>query len=194
MRKLIAITGKIGSGKSSVLEYLAKKGYKVLSADLIYKQMLQTDEDLVKEISLAIGVSPITSNGKLTLDKPAVKQIVFADRDKLKLLNSITHPKIMKKMLEIANSYSGAVFCEIPLLAESGCDNYFSWVWEIVRDNNTRLNSVKDRDEISTDLAKKITQNQQNYEIKEGIEHTFIYNDSTLEDLYKKVDALEKSF
>ena len=193
MRKAIAITGKIGSGKTSVLIYLKQKGHKVLSADLIYKNLLETNEEFVQEICSALGVKPLVYEGKKMLDRIAVKQLVFSDKEKLALLNSVTHPKIMQQMILEANESEGVVFCEVPLLAESGCDKYFNAVWEVVRENNARLYSVTDRDDISFDMAEKITQNQKTYEIKEGIEHTFIYNNSSLEDLYKKVDALEKN-
>ncbi len=193
MKKLIAITGKIGSGKTSVLIYLKQKGYKVLSADKIYKEMLDTDQDFVQEICDALGVKPLKYQGKKYLDRIAVKQLVFTDKEKLQTLNKVTHAKIMQEMLNRANEFDGAVFCEVPLLAESGYDSYFNCVWEVVRQSDKRAYAVTERDDVSLDLVEKISKNQLSYEKKEGIEHTFIYNDSTLDELYKKVDALEKN-
>ncbi len=193
MKKLIAITGKIGSGKTSVLIYLKQKGYKVFSADKIYKEMLDEDEEFVQEICSALGVKPLVYQGKKYLDRIAVKQLVFTDKEKLKTLNSVTHTKIMDEMLRRCKECEGIVFCEVPLLAESGCDSYFNAVWEVVRDTTHRVYAVTERDEVSLDLVEKISKNQRPYEKKEGIEHTFIYNDSTLEELFVKVDALEKN-
>ncbi len=193
MKKLIAITGKIGSGKTSVLIYLKQKGYKALSADKIYKEMLDENEEFVQEICTALDVKPLIYQGKKYLDRIAVKQMVFTDKEKLRILNNVTHSKIMGEMLRRANEFEGVVFCEVPLLAESGCDKYFNCVWEVVRDTSKRAYAVTERDDVSLDLVEKITKNQLPYEKKDGIEHTFIYNDSTLDELYKKVDALEKN-
>ena len=193
MKKLIAITGKIGSGKTSVLIYLKQKGYKVFSADKIYKELLDQDQDFVQEICTALGVKPLIYDGKKFLDRIVVKQLVFTDKQKLRILNEVTHPKIMQEMISRANASDGVVFCEVPLLAESGCDYYFNAVWEVVRDSSLRNTAVTARDDVSIDLVEKITQNQLTYEIKKDIEHTFIYNDSDLQSLYNKVDALEKN-
>lgn len=196
MKKLIAITGKIGSGKTSVLVYLKQKGYEVLSADLIYKELLETDEKFVEQICSALNVAPLIYQGKKMIDRIAIKQAVFTDKEKLNLLNQTTHPKIMQELINKAKKSEGIVFCEIPLLAEAlnaGLKIDLDGVWEVVRDNSQRLSSVADRDEVSLDFAQKITQNQKNYEKTNQTEHTFIYNDGTIDDLYKKVDALEKN-
>ena len=73
MKKLIAITGGIGSGKSLLTDYFASLGYAVLSADEIYSDLLK-DEYFVKGICDAVGVRPVLLNGRYTLERKAVEK------------------------------------------------------------------------------------------------------------------------
>ena len=72
----IAITGGIGSGKSTAAEEIEKFGYKCFSADEIYKHML-TDDKFVCDLSDYMGVKPLFKDGKFSLDKKAVSALVF---------------------------------------------------------------------------------------------------------------------
>lgn len=189
----IAITGKIGSGKSEVLKILRLKGYKTFSADEIYKSLL-LDEEFVREISEKMGTAPIFCDGKLTIDRKAISRLVFSDKDKLKLLNSVTHPKIMDELLRQTEGLS-LCFCEIPLLAEvENYSDYFERVIEVVRPEAEVIKGVEKRDGLGEEQIKARLDNQKKLVLNQKAEHTFIYNDKTLSDLLEKVEALEKTF
>ncbi|MBO4962451.1 MAG: dephospho-CoA kinase [Clostridia bacterium] len=190
MSKLIAITGKMGCGKSLVLNIFSKKGYKVLSADKIYHELL-LNQDFVKEISLAVGVEPLYVNGKATLDKVKVSKVVFSDKEKLEILNKITHPKIMQEMLNRANGFGGVVFCEVPLLQGSGYENSFSVVIEVKRQENLSSLDASKRDNILQTEVQKRQKFQPEYENLSGITHIIIYNNGSIIELEQKVSAIE---
>ena len=74
--KKIAITGGIGSGKSTVSEIIRKMGYVVVSADKVYSELL-LNEDFVKEICELMNISPIEKDGRITIDRKALSALVF---------------------------------------------------------------------------------------------------------------------
>ena len=77
--KKIAITGGIGSGKSTVSEIIRKMGYVVVSADKVYSELL-LNEDFVKEICELMNISPIEKDGRITIDRKALSALVFSDK------------------------------------------------------------------------------------------------------------------
>ena len=193
MNKIIAITGGIGSGKSTALDYIEKCGYKSFNADLTYKELLQK-EDFVKEISLAVGVDPKLENGRLSLNRCEISKKAFNDKSVLEKLNSVTHPRIMIEMLSKARALDGLVFCEVPLLYEGGYQDLFDYVFIIKRSDENRFLHASLRDGKSIEQIKEVAKNQFDYaKIKENA-HTFIIeNNGDVDALTEKIRvAIEK--
>lgn len=190
MKKLIAITGGIGSGKSLLTDYFASLGYAVLSADEIYSDLLK-DEYFVKGICDAVGVRAVLVNGRYTLDRKAVAEKVFGNPAERKKLDDFTHGAIMREMFSRANDCSGVVFCEVPLLFESGYDKYFDCVIVVFRNENERISSVVSRDNKSAELVKEIIKNQYDYSKLAENGHTiFVENNGTPRFLYEKANEI----
>ncbi len=190
MKKLIAITGGIGSGKSLLTDYFASLGYAVLSADEIYSDLLK-DECFVKGICDAVGVRAVLVNGRYTLDRKAVAEKVFGNPAERKKLDDFTHDAIMREMFSRANDCSGVVFCEVPLLFESGYDKYFDCVIVVFRNENERISSVVSRDNKSEELVKEIIKNQYDYSKLAENGHTiFVENNGTPRFLYEKANEI----
>lgn len=190
MKKLIAITGGIGSGKSLLTDYFASLGYAVLSADEIYSDLLK-DEYFVKGICDAVGVRAVLMNGRYTLDRKAVAEKVFGNPAERKKLDDFTHGAIMREMFSRANDCSGVVFCEVPLLFEGGYDKYFDCVIVVFRNENERISSVVSRDNKSEELVKEIIKNQYDYSKLAENGHTiFVENNGTPRFLYEKANEI----
>ena len=190
MKKLIAITGGIGSGKSLLTDYFASLGYAVFSADEIYSDLLK-DEYFVKGICDAVGVRAVLANGRYTLDRKAVAEKVFGNPAERKKLDDFTHDAIMSEMFSRANDCSGVVFCEVPLLFESGYDKYFDCVIVVFRNEKERINSVVSRDNKSEELVKEIIKNQYDYSKLAENGHTiFVENNGTPRFLYEKANEI----
>ncbi len=190
MKKLIAITGGIGSGKSLLTDYFASLGYAVLSADEIYSDLLK-DEYFVKGICDAVGVCAVLVNGRYTLDRKTVAEKVFGNPAERKKLDDFTHEAIMREMFSRANDCSGVVFCEVPLLFEGGYDKYFDCVIVVFRNENERISSVVSRDNKSEELVKEIIKNQYDYSKLAENGHTiFVENNGTPRFLYEKANEI----
>ena len=190
----IAICGKIGSGKSTVCEILRKDGFFVLSADKIYAELLKKDQKFVLDISREFGIQPIKENDEFYLDRIALARIIFLESEKRVKLNQLTHPRVMQEMMLQARGQKIAIM-EVPLLSElDNPEQYFDRVIEVIRPQDKAISSVVKRDNLSAEEVKSRLNSQKDFVISGKIEHTFIYNDSSLEDLIVKVKALEKTF
>ncbi len=134
---LIGLTGGIGSGKSAVGAVLSSKGYRLVDADLVARYVVEAGSPTLAQIVDAFGVAVLSDDG--TLDRPKLGGIVFGDKAKLELLNSIIHPAIaveMKRRIAQAleDDIKGAVFIDIPLLVETGAKDRYHLDYVVVVD------------------------------------------------------------
>lgn len=185
----IAITGGIGSGKSTAAEEIKKLGYKCFSADEIYKHML-TDDKFVCDLSDYMGVKPLSDCGKFFLDKKAVSALVFSDKTHLKKLNDYTHPLIMNELIGKMESLKteSIVFAEVPLLFECGYDKLFDFVFIITRSDDKRTEGTMLRDGKTKEEVEKVISNQFSYDkIAPEANIEIINNDGTVQELKNKL-------
>ena len=116
----IAVTGGIGSGKSTVAEMLAAKGAVHLNADAIVHELQQPGGAVFNDMVEHFGEGIVGEDG--TLNRQAVADIVFNDESHLKALNEIVHPEVRAEMQRMRDRHLGqgsVVISEIPLLVES---------------------------------------------------------------------------
>ena len=189
--KIIAVTGGIGAGKSTVAKILKNSGYKVFGADETYKKLLKNG-DFKRKIYNATG---LRYNGRFI--KKQVADAVFGNPDKLKALNDATHSEIMRVMLEkskkAASKSGGLVFNEVPLLFEGGFESLYDGVIVVVRNKEVRIAAVLARDKTDEKRVLARINNQIDYEKKDLTAYTLIENDGDLSSLSKKVrKAVEK--
>lgn len=180
----VAVTGGIGSGKSTVIGMIRKMGYPVFSADEI-SRTIYADPRLQEKIERHFP----ECISEMGIDRAKLSGIVFSDKDRLEMLNSITHPAIMENLfLEMEKSTSVLVFAEVPLLFEEGYERRFDQVIVVLRDRESRIASVQVRDGLSKEDVVARIKNQFDYEKNKIIAHTLIYNDGDLNALYQKVE------
>ena len=138
----IAITGTIGSGKSTVAKILEAKGYKVIYTDVINEKLLN-DTQYIKIIQNIFPDAVIDNR----IDKKTLSKIVFSSDINRKLLNRVSHPLIKIKLKEeLLLSKSDYIFVEIPLLIESGMEDLFDKIWLVRSDKELQMIRVKQRD------------------------------------------------
>lgn len=182
----VAVTGGIGSGKSTVIKMIGERGFHVYSADEAARNIY--DDPQVK--AKVRTVFPECFSGDVA-DRKKLAEEVFADRNKLERLNNITHPAIMEKLFVRAESDSDRViFFEIPLLFESGYEGRFDKVIVVMRDKSLRINSVMSRDGLSEEQVKARIANQIDYEKIQKTAHTIIYNNGDLPSLRNRVNGI----
>ncbi|MEM8924371.1 MAG: dephospho-CoA kinase [Actinomycetota bacterium] len=121
--KLVALTGGIGSGKSSVSERLARRGAVIIDADEVAKDLQQPGRAVHTAMVERWGERILADDG--TLDRPTIAGIVFGDEAELEALNEIAHPAVraeMRAQTEAVAHTDGVVVLDIPLLAEGGAE------------------------------------------------------------------------
>jgi dephospho-CoA kinase len=116
----VGLTGGIGSGKSTVARLLANRGALVVDTDAIARRLTQSDGAAIPALREAFGDAVIRPDGGL--DRKQMRQLVFADANMRRRLESILHPMISDEALREAAAASGApvVVFDVPLLVESG--------------------------------------------------------------------------
>ncbi len=156
----IAITGGIGSGKSTALEYVKDLGYDTFSCDEIYKQICATDE---YGLALAQAFPNCVQDGKI--DRQKLSELVFSDKIALKRLNELSHGRIMASLHDsISKAKTKLVFAEVPLLFEGGYEADFDYVIVVLRDIEKRVKAICERNGVSAAEALARINNQWDYD------------------------------
>ena len=186
--KKIAVTGGIGSGKSTVMKIIAGKGYPIFSCDEIYSQ-LTSDRDFLNILHHSFGD---ILNGDGTLDRKKLSEIVFNNPAKLSELDKITHPAIYKEMFRMADEAGGICFCEVPLLLESGAENLFDGVIIVMRNEELRIKSVAKRDKLPELDVKKRISNQFDYNSADFAMYYVIHNCGDFSELERQTEEIIK--
>ena len=179
---LIAITGGIGSGKSTFVNYLAEQEHPIILADDISKEILAHDPEVINEIMKEFGAESYL--GK-KVNKKFLANKVFSDSSKLKKINSILHPRVRKRIHSISEEYfkiKDLVFVEAALIYESGIEKMYDFVVLIVADEKLRMKRVtKSKKNSEKDFINR-SQNQLDDELKmKKADFIFINNGSKSE-------------
>lgn len=144
----VGITGGIGSGKSTVAKIFALLGVPVYYADDAAKSIMQTDNTLIEQVKAHFGAAIYDSNN--VLDRSALGKIVFNDKEKLELLNSLVHPATIRHSDEWASRQKAPyVLKEAALLFESGSFAQLDKCIGVYAPQPLRIHRVMKRDNIS---------------------------------------------
>ncbi|MGI6213325.1 MAG: dephospho-CoA kinase [Christensenellales bacterium] len=182
---LIAITGGIGSGKSTVLQMVASLGGNIINADEINKELM--GQDFYIEKIRALFPDAVREG---TIDKAKLADTVFFDREAMRKLNELAHPLINERILQRAKEAQGMVFVEVPLLIESNMQKQFDKVWLVKADMQLRLERIQSRSKISESMAKRIMSLQEQDTTREKYATDIIINDGDNENLFNQVKEL----
>jgi dephospho-CoA kinase len=128
----VAITGGIGAGKSEALYAFQKAGAATVSSDEIVHHLLRTDPEVREVLVAELGEGIVDDAGGV--DRERVAEIVFADREKLDVLESVLHPRVAaeylrwREQLAVLPEPPRVCVTEVPLLYESGAEERFDKV------------------------------------------------------------------
>ncbi len=190
-KMIIGITGSIGTGKSTVSNYLISKGYSVVDADKISKGAYNIGSNGYKAILEVFGVEILNSNGEV--DRKKIKKIVFDNSNMLQRLNMAIHPIIIneiEKEIEILLESQSVVFLDAPLLIETELHKKVDKIIVVACDKNEQINRIIKRDKITADMAISIINSQMSIDEKLKFADYIVYNNSTIENLYSQVDEI----
>lgn len=186
-KKIYAITGGIGSGKSAVSDIIRRCGYPVLSCDEIYSQILEDRSFVAKLEEMFGGVT--CADG--SLDRAELSAKVFSDGDNLNKLNAVAHPAIMEELFRrTRRSDSPLVFCEVPLLFENGFERLFDGVIVIIRSEAERIRAVMARSALTEEQVRARMAAQCDYSSLALDGFIVVSNDGGIEELTAKVKKI----
>lgn len=190
---ILGLTGGIGSGKSTVSKIFLSMGIKVFDADLIAKDILET-EQVKEEIKEKLGKEFINLKSN-SVDKELLKKEVFNNSKKLNILNGIVHPRVVeiyiKKYLEFKDKKEIVIF-DVPLLFEVNLERYCDKVIVVDIDLKVQIERIKNRDNIDVALINKIIAAQMSREERNIKADILIENNGSLEELKQKIEKIIK--
>ena len=189
----VGLTGGIASGKSTVADFFAELGVPVVDTDLIAREVVSISSPALEEIRTAFGPDVISADG--TLDRAAMRKIVFADDGKRRLLESILHPRIRELAFRRADQASAPyVIIVVPLLFESPMRNAMDRILVLDCSVETQLKRLLARDCETEEQANKIIAAQATRDERLSIADDVITNDGDLEATRREVGRLHRRY
>lgn len=189
----IGLTGGIASGKSTVAGMFADLGVPVIDTDVIAREMVRPGEPALAEIREAFGAGVIAADG--TLDRPAMRAIVFGDDTARRRLESILHPRIGRATREQADAAGGVYqVIVVPLLVESSLRAFVDRVLVVDCDEETQVARLLARDAESEDQARRMLAAQSSRAERLEIADDVVSNDGDLDHTREQVLALHRRY
>ena len=191
---IIGLTGGIACGKSTVSAMLAERGAFVVDADRIAREVVMPGEPALAEIAAVFGQAVIRDDG--TLDRRKLGEIVFADPEKRKRLEAITHPAIRERMWARirrvkADEPGRIVVADIPLLYETGQQGLYDGVLVVYAPREVQIRRLMARNpELTEAQALERINAQMDIERKKELADWVIDNGGSLESTGRQVEAL----
>jgi dephospho-CoA kinase len=149
--KVIGLTGGIASGKSTVSTVLKELGAIIIDVDIISRKAVSKGEAAYDKIIQYFGNEILMSNGDINRKK--LGNIVFSDKEKLNILNSITHPEIIRLVREeiegLEHKMCKVAIVDAAILIEMGLYKYVDEVWLVVVNRETQIRRLMERDKFA---------------------------------------------
>ena len=192
MTKTIAITGGIGSGKSTFCSKLKEKGFKIHSSDEQVAKIYKNPEKKFVTYLRTIGLSKSIS--KKNIDKKIISKIIFENKQIRKKLELYIFKIVRKKRSDFIKQEkqkkTKLIFIDIPLLFENNLEKQFNKVISIIASKRVRLKRLKKTRKMNEKQLKNITRSQTSDVIRKKKSDYVIYNNSTLKDYKIKINKL----
>jgi dephospho-CoA kinase len=189
---LIGLTGNIASGKSEVARMLAERGATVIDADELAREAVAPDTQALNDIIKRWGKDVLQPDG--SLDRAALRRIVFADQLELDALNRIVHPGVTRlrdREVAIAKERGDQIIvCVIPLLFERNLVEEFDSIVLVDAPRPLRLERLVSTRGLEETEAMNMIASQMPAELKRARADHCIDNTGSLDDLERDVDAL----
>ena len=188
---VVALTGGIGAGKSTVAQNFAELGALVVDADQLARIAIERGSDGFAEVLLRFG-DEIILNGDIYRKKLA--EIVFSDEAARKDLEKIIHPRVQATFAEVVEDleHDDILIYEIPLLAETDAAEKFDYIITVEADIELRKERLLKRGLYISKIEKRMAA-QASQESREAIADSVIYNDGDEDSLLRQVENLWES-
>ena len=179
---VIGVTGKVASGKSSVIKLIQDKNIPVISSDEIVKDLYKSNVSLKEMIEKRLNL-----HFEKEVDKSLLREHLLSNPKDKKILESIVHPFVKEELESFINAHSkGLIAIEVPLLYESKMDKLCDFVIAIDIDETKQLERLKKRNIMSANELRIINSTNKFESYKDKVDY-LIDNSDTLDSLDKQV-------
>ena len=193
--KIIGLTGPTGSGKSLLCDYLSEHGIPVIDADEVYHGLLVPPSPCLYALRRVFGDGILQANG--TLNRGALSDIVFNDKEKLSLLNDTVLGFVLDRIREMIDDLArrghSAVVVDAPTLIESGFHLECDTVVSILSPADLRIQRIKARDGLTDERAHARVAAQKPDEFYVSHSHYVLTNTGDVSEFFKKAKELSEA-
>ena len=192
MTRVIGLTGGIGSGKSTISQFLAESGAIIVDADKIGHESYQPNTDSWRELVKTFGNRILAADN--TIDRQKLGTIVFSSPVKLKRFNAIVHPRMFEMAKQQIEDYrrkgTEVVVLDAPILYETNWTSLVDEVWVVVSNEANVIKRAVARTGLPEEQIRVRIRSQISNEERIKRAQVVIHNDGSAEDLKKKVKEL----
>ena len=190
---VIGLTGGIGSGKTAATDYLAQQGITIVDADLAARVVVEPGQPALHAIAERFGQQMLHDDG--SLNRPALRALVFADKSALKDLEAITHPAIGEELKrQIAASRSAYTVLVSPLLLETGQKKLVDRILVIDAPSEAQIKRTMARDQVPEQQVAAIMEAQMGREQRLELADDVVENNGELSQLHQQLAALHQRY
>lgn len=189
---VIGLTGGIASGKSTVSAKLKALGAAIIDVDISARGVVSKGEIAYNKIVHQFGSDILLPSGEI--NRKMLGSIVFSDKEKLALLNSITHPEIIERVKlqveELQKRGTKVIVVDAAILIEMGLHRYVDQVWVVVVDRATQIKRLIERDKFAYHDAVSRINSQFTNEERIKYADVVIDNNKPIEEVGRTIEEL----
>ncbi len=187
-----ALTGQSGTGKSYASRYLAQNGIAIIDGDIVAREVVTPNSDCLLRLIEEFSVEILNPDG--TLNRRHLAKICFSDPEKKILLDTITHPFIIKEIIKKFDvlQQEGHRFCviEAAALIESGLYTSCDKIIMIKAEREQKISRIMERDSITREQAETRISAQLDEDLIEKLSHEVIENNGDRQQFNQQLDGL----
>lgn len=189
----IGLTGGIGCGKTTVASLFAAYGTPIIDADEIAHALVEPGRPALRQLQQRFGQNIVADDG--TLNRPALRELVFSHAEKKNQLEAILHPLIYQEMRQRLETLRGAyaLLC-IPLLLETGMQRFVDRIAVVDCPESAQLDRVKQRNGLAESAVRAIMQAQATRQQRLAAADDIIDNSGSVTELAQQVETLHNLY
>lgn len=193
MPNVVALSGGVASGKSTIASLFANLGVPIIDADIIARQIVKVGTEPFIQIVKHFSQEILLPNGEL--DRSQLREIIFNNEHERLWLNNLLHPLIHQEtQRQIARQKAEYIIWVVPLLVENSLHNFADRVLMIDIPESLQLERLVKRDHISESLAKKMILSQASSAKRLAYADDIIDNNGNLNSLKQQVGKLHQQY
>ena len=193
MSYTVALTGGIGSGKTTIANAFAARGIEIIDADVIARQVVEPGQTALESIRQRFGTGIVLEDG--TLNRAALRQHIFSSAPDKAWLNALLHPLIhTETRRQLARARSVWCLWVVPLLVENNLQHLANRVLVVDTDRDTQLARTIARDGVSREQAEHILAAQATREERLAVADDIIDNGGSPDDIAARIALLDQRY